>query len=92
MKKPSQPPAAASVPGKVRMKVGKEHWFARRASGPIEVELRLKKPNPDRPNHLYIDVLFRPSHASLLADLGWRERCSNLFIELRAYLMGGFSS
>ncbi len=80
-----------SVPGRVLMKVGKEQWFARRASAPVEVELRLQKPNPDRPNHLYIHVLFRPSHQSLLSDLGWRERCSTMFIQLRAYLMGGFS-
>jgi serine/threonine protein kinase len=80
-----------SVPGRVLMKVGKEQWFARRANAPVEVELRLQKPDPNRPNHLYIHVLFRPSHQSLLSDLGWRERCSTMFIQLRAYLMGGFS-
>jgi serine/threonine-protein kinase len=78
-----------SIPGKVRMKMGKAHWFGRRSSGPIEVELLLNKPNPDRPNHLMIDVLFHPSHVSLLADRTWRERCDHLFIELRSYLMGG---
>ena len=80
-----------SIPGKVRMKMGKAHWFGRRSSGPIEVELLLNKPNPDRPNHLMIDVLFHPSHLSLLADRTWRERCDHLFIELRSYLMGGIT-
>jgi hypothetical protein len=39
-------------------------------------------------NHLSIQVLFRPSHASLLADDVWKSRCNRLFVELRAYLMG----
>ena len=81
-----------SGPGKVRMTVGKAQWFGRRSSGPIDVELRLNKPNPQRPNQLHIHVLFHPSHPLLLADKSWRERCGNLFIELRAYLMGGMSS
>jgi serine/threonine-protein kinase len=80
-----------SVPGKVRMRIGKAQWFTRRSSGPVEVELRLHKPNPDRPNHLHIHVLYHPSHLSLLGDRTWRERCGNLFIELRAYLMGGIT-
>jgi serine/threonine-protein kinase len=81
-----------SVPGKVRVKVGKANWFGRRATGPVEVELLLTKPNPNRPNHLHIHVLFHPSHASLLADKAWRDRCGNMFVELRAYLMGGMSA
>ena len=80
-----------SIPGKVRMTIGKPQWFGRRSSGPINVELRLNKPNPQRPNQLHIHVLFHPSHPLLLADKSWRERCGNLFIELRAYLMGGVS-
>jgi len=33
-------------------------------------------------------VLFRPSHASLLADKTWQQRCTDIFIEIRSYLMG----
>jgi serine/threonine-protein kinase len=80
-----------SIPGKVRVKIGKSNWFGRRSDGPIEVELRLTKPNLNRPNHLLIHVLFKPTHLSLLADPAWRDRCGNLFIELRAYLMGGIT-
>ena len=54
----------------------------------IDVELRLSRPDPARENRLFIHVLFRPSHSSLLADDTWRQRCEQLFIELRAYLMG----
>ena len=29
-----------------------------------------------------------PSHPALLTDRNWRQRCTQVFIELRAYLMG----
>ena len=85
-----------SVPGLIRVRLGKSKtptsttWFGftRRASGPIDVELHLHRANPKQENHLTIHVLFRPSHYSLLADDGWKSRCSRLFVELRAYLMG----
>ncbi len=86
-----------SVPGLIRVRLAKSRtptssmsWlgFGRRAGGPIDVELHLHRTNPKQENHLTIHVLFRPSHASLLADEGWKTRCSNIFVELRAYLMG----
>jgi serine/threonine-protein kinase len=89
-----------SVPGLIRVRLNKSRgqsaaaWlgFGRRSSGPIEVELHLHRTNPKSENQLSINVLFRPSHASLLGDEAWRERCSKLFIELRAYLMGAPST
>jgi eukaryotic-like serine/threonine-protein kinase len=80
-----------SVPGKVRMRMGKTHWFGRRSSSPIEVELFLKKPDANRQNYLIIDVIFHPSHVSLLADKTWRDRCEQLYVQLRSYLMGGIT-
>ena len=50
--------------------------------------IHLHRTDPKQENKLTIHVLFRPSHPSLLADAIWRERCSNVFVELRAYLMG----
>jgi serine/threonine-protein kinase len=85
------------VPGLIRVRLGKSRtptttsWFGfggRRASGPIDVELHMQKANPKLENHLTIQVLFRPSHSSLLADDAWKSRCNRLFVELRAYLMG----
>ena len=35
--------------------------------------------------------LIRPTNVALLGDREWRDRCEKLFIELRAYLMGGVS-
>ncbi len=63
--------------------------FSRRSAGPVELELQLHCPDPKQPNKLSIHVLFHPSHAWLLGDKPWRERCADIFIDLRAYLMGG---
>jgi serine/threonine protein kinase len=84
-----------SVPGLIKVRLGKSRtptsmtWFGfGRRAGPIDVELHLHRTNPKLENHLTINVLFRPSHPSLLADDGWKARCNRLFVELRAYLMG----
>ncbi len=86
-----------SVPGLVRVRLGKSRasaaamaWlgFGRRASGPVDIELHLHRADARQENKLTIHVLFRPSHASLLGDESWRQRCGAIFIELRAYLMG----
>lgn len=87
-----------SVPGLVKVRLGGRKaqstagplsWLGlRRSSGPIDVELHLHNLDPGKENQLTIHVLFRPSHPSLLTDRNWRQRCTQVFIELRAYLMG----
>ncbi len=90
-----------SVPGLIRVRLGKSRtpsstmsWFGfgKRSSGPIDIELQLHRTDPKQENKLTIHVLFRPTHASLLGDDQWRSRCSKLFVELRAYLMGAPTS
>ncbi len=85
-----------SAPNLVRVRLGQTpanslSWFGfgRRASGPIELELHLSRADPRQENKLTIDVRFPAPHASLLTDAAWKSRCTKLFIELRAYLMGG---
>jgi serine/threonine-protein kinase len=85
-----------SVPGLIRVRLTKASksgafsWlgFTRRADGPIDMELHLHRLDPGK-EKLAIHILFRPSHPMLLGDEGWRKRCSGLFVQLRAYLMGG---
>jgi serine/threonine-protein kinase len=86
-----------SGPGLVRVRFGKStgvsgafSWlgFARRHD-PVNVDLHLLKIDPNKENRLGIYIHFRPSHPSLLSDSVWRERCTQLFVELRGYLMGG---
>ena len=90
-----------SVPGLIKVRLGGRKgasgsssggplsWLGlRRASGPVDVELHLHHLDPTKDNQLTVHVLFRPSHPALLTDRNWRQRCTQVFIELRAYLMG----
>ncbi|MFM8272750.1 MAG: serine/threonine-protein kinase [Gemmata sp.] len=87
-----------SVPGLIKVRLGGRKgsgaggplsWLGlRRSSNPIDVELHLHHLNPAKDNQLTVHVLFRPSHPALLTDRNWRQRCTQVFIELRAYLMG----
>jgi serine/threonine-protein kinase len=86
-----------SVPGMIRVRLGGRQgssgasfsWFGlRRSSSVVDVELHLHNADPAQPNKLTVHVLFRPPHPSQLTDKGWREKCGQVFIELRSYLMG----
>ncbi|VTR96115.1 serine threonine protein kinase : Serine/threonine protein kinase with WD40 repeats OS=Isosphaera pallida (strain ATCC 43644 / DSM 9630 / IS1B) GN=Isop_1637 PE=3 SV=1: Pkinase [Gemmata massiliana] len=86
-----------SVPGLIKVRLGGQKapaggalsWLGlRRASNPIDVELHLHHLDPTKENHLTVHVLFRPSHPALLTDRNWRQRCTQVFVELRSYLMG----
>ncbi len=86
-----------SVPGLIKVRLGGRKastsgpfsWLGlRRSSTPIDVELHMHHLDPTKDNQLTIHVLFRPSHPALLTDRNWRQRCTQVFIELRAYLMG----
>jgi serine/threonine-protein kinase len=90
-----------SVPGLIKVRLGGRKgpaannntggplsWLGLRRSYPIDVELHLHHLDPTKDNQLTVHVLFRPSHPALLTDRNWRQRCTQVFIELRAYLMG----
>ncbi len=75
----------------VRAAANKLAWLGlgKKSDGPAEITLHLKRTDPNRePNRLTIHALFRPLHSQLLHDDAWRNRCSELFVQLRAYLMG----
>jgi serine/threonine-protein kinase len=91
-----------SVPGLIRMMLGVAPGDDTRKSsmmslawlgigrkfGPVSLELHLHQVDPLRTNKLFIQAVFRPHSLGQLNDPVWRERCTKLFIELRAYLMG----
>jgi len=86
-----------SLPGLIKVRLGGRKGQASgafawlgigRRAGPVDVELHLQHAHPGEENRLTVHVLFRPSHPKLLKDEEWRKRCSQIFIELRAYLMG----
>jgi serine/threonine-protein kinase len=89
-----------SVPGLIRLRLGSQRVKGRktptalswlgigRRLGPIDVELWMHQIDPARENRLFIVVRFRPTHSTQLLDQDWRDRCDQIFIDLRAYLVG----
>jgi serine/threonine-protein kinase len=87
-----------SVPGLIKVRLGGRKgntgtalsWLGlgKRSSGMVDVELHLHHAHPGQDNRLTVHVIFRPSHPSLLGDKIWRSKCTQVFVELRAYLMG----
>jgi serine/threonine-protein kinase len=86
-----------SIAGLIRVRLGGRNtptggplsWLGlRRSANTIDVELHLNHADPTQPNQLSVSVLFRPPHPSQLTDRAWRQRCSEIFVELRSYLMG----
>lgn len=88
-----------SVPGRIRVRFGGKNcvytaakssfsWFGlARKSYHIDVELRLIRPDPARDN-LQITIYMRPGTKGTINDEDWRGRCTHIFCDLRAYLMG----
>jgi serine/threonine-protein kinase len=86
-----------SLPGLIKVRLGGRKgqasgafaWLGLgRRAGVVDVELHLQHAHPGEENRLTVHILFRPSHPRLLRDDDWRGRCSQIFVELRAYLMG----
>jgi eukaryotic-like serine/threonine-protein kinase len=86
-----------SGPGLIRVRLGGRKgssgagplsWFGLRRSTSVDVELHLQHNDPTQANKLTVHVLFRPAQASLMADRAWQQRCTEIFVEIRSYLMG----
>jgi serine/threonine protein kinase len=83
-----------SVPGKIKMRIGGNakngalSWLGiGYKSLIVDLELRLERNNPQQANQLHITVLMSSPHRRA-AEPCWRERCSEVFCELRSYLAG----
>ncbi len=88
-----------SVPGRIRVRLGNNgnaltqsgltSWFGlRRKIGIVDLELLLERTNPKQPSQLHITVrMSSPDHRAA-ANPVWRERCGQIFCELRGYLAG----
>jgi serine/threonine-protein kinase len=90
-----------SVPGMIRVRLGgrgsayadpawgKLSWLG---IGPkpnlIDLELRLERSDQERDSLLNITVVLRPTNKEVVNTLEWRERCSQIYCDLRAYVMG----
>jgi eukaryotic-like serine/threonine-protein kinase len=90
-----------SVPGRIRVRLGGKgsvydapqrgslSWLGiGRKLNRIDMELRLQRCEEGRDGQLHITVLLRPPSASTCADPAWRQLCTQIFCDLRGYLMG----
>lgn len=82
-----------SVPGKIKMRIGAGKsqgalsWLGIGRKAIVDVELRLERNNPQQQNMLHITVLMSSPHRKS-SDGAWRDRCNEVFCELRSYLAG----
>jgi serine/threonine-protein kinase len=80
----------ASEPGLVKLRID-EHgsgWGLFRKRNVVDLALHLERNNPSQPNFLHITVVMTSPDRKSPHSAAWRERCSQLFIELRSYLAG----
>jgi serine/threonine-protein kinase len=87
-----------SVPGRISVRLGGKNcvyaapsrglsWLGLGRRPPIDVELRLHRAEAGRDNQLKVTVVFSSSDTDLNTDLAWRTLCTQIYCDLRAYLM-----
>jgi hypothetical protein len=89
------------VPGRIQVRLGGKgsvyaaprrgtlSWLGLgRKAGQIDVELRLQRADNSRENQLRITVVFGSGHGNSGTDMAWRNLCTQIFCDLRGYLMG----
>src|SRR5262249_52106773 len=89
-----------SVPGRINVRLGGKNcpytvparglsWFGLGRKPGIDLELRLQRGESGRDNQLKITVVFRSSNgADVSGDAAWRAVCTQIYCDLRGYLMG----
>ncbi len=89
-----------SVPGRIHVRFGGRgsvytaprqglSWLGiTRRSNMIDMELRLEHGDSARGSQLRITVVFRSPGTDLNANMAWRNVCTQIFCDLRGYLMG----
>jgi len=88
-----------SVPGRINVRLGGKNcaysaptrglsWLGLARRPAIDVELRLQRAEAGRDNQIRITVVFRSSGNDLNTDVAWRALCTQIFCDLRGYLMG----
>lgn len=80
-----------SQPGliKVRLEdVTTSTWGLFKKRGMIDMELRMERNNPTQPNFMLVTVVMSSPDKKSFLSASWRERCNQIFVELRGYLAG----
>jgi hypothetical protein len=80
-----------SQPGiiKVRMEdLTGSTWHIFKKRGVIDMELQMERNNPTQPNFMLVTVVMSSPDKRAFLSASWRDRCNQIFVELRGYLAG----
>lgn len=80
-----------SQPGliKVRLEdVTTSTWGLFKKRGLIDMELQMERPSSAQPNAMLVTVTMSSPDKKSILSASWRERCNQIFVELRGYLAG----
>jgi len=77
-----------SIPGMLRVRLGTRSWFGRSRKGIVDLELLMERGNASQQNLLNITVKMRSPDQNAALSSAWRTRCTQIFCDLRAYLVG----
>jgi serine/threonine-protein kinase len=87
-----------SVPGRIRVRLGGKpvgdpgtlSWLVglRKRPPTVDVELHLERNNPQHQSLLHITVQMTSPDRKSAVNAAWRERCTQIYCELRSYLAG----
>jgi hypothetical protein len=87
-----------SVPGKIRVRLGGKlpsdsgplAWLVglQKRFPVVDMELRLERNNAQQQSQLHITVLMTAPDRKTSANTAWRDRCTEIYCELRSYLAG----
>jgi eukaryotic-like serine/threonine-protein kinase len=86
-----------SVPGRIRVRLGGKapetnslSWLVGlgKKSPTVDMELRLERTNVQQQSQLQITVLMTAPDRKSAVNTAWRDRCAQIYCELRSYLVG----
>ena len=81
----------STQPGLLKVRIENETtggWNIFRKRFPVDIELTMLRANPLHPNQLLITVVMSSPEKKAAQSAVWRERCSQIYVELRGYLAG----
>jgi serine/threonine protein kinase len=80
-----------SEPGLIKVRLEdltSSTWGLFKKRGVIDMELQMERNNPTQPNFMLVTVVMSSPDKKAFLSASWRDRCNQIFVELRGYLAG----
>jgi serine/threonine-protein kinase len=81
----------SSEPGLIRVRIDDSTvsgWGLFRKRSVVDLALHLERTRPAQPNFLLVTVVMSSPDHKVAQSAAWRERCNQIFVDLRGYLAG----